>query len=112
MPELLRLDAWRRQLEARGHRVLNPSRETLTGFALCPDPDTVVTVANESDPTLYPQYRKRFFLCEPEPEQVFRVLGCPEPYRTWWLELVAEQPPSYWKDFLAGPGSCLLSRLA
>ena len=38
--------------------------------------------------------------------------GCPEPHRTRWLELVSQQAPGYWQDFLAGPGSWLLSRLA
>jgi len=68
-------------------------------------------VAVEPDVTLKPLYRQRFFLCDPEPEQVFRVTGCLEQYQTRWTELLSQQPPSYWKDFLAGPGSWLLSRL-
>ena len=108
----LTLAGWRARLEARGHSVTDPDSETVTGFTLWPDTDTVITVAVEPDGTLYPQYRQRFFLCEPEPEQVFRVVGCPEPHRSRWLELVSQQPPSYWQEFLAGPGSWLLSRLS
>jgi hypothetical protein len=105
------LDAWRQRLQRQGHRLVEPGRETVTGFTLWPDSETVVIMAIEPDPTLYPHYRQRFFLCEPDPGQVFRVMGCPIPYRTRWQDLVAGQPPSNWQDFLAGPGSWLLSRL-
>jgi hypothetical protein len=108
MPENVTLAGWRSLLEARGH----PLRETESGFTVWPGPDAIVTVAVEPDATFYPQYRQRFFLCEPDPEQVFRVLGCPEPHRTRWLGLVSRQPPGYWQDFLAGPGAWLLVRLA
>ena len=112
MQEELTLDAWCGRLQACGHRVREPSGEPETAFILWPDADTVVTVAVEPDGTLYRQYRERFFLCEPEPEHVFRVMGCPELHRTRWLEQVVRQPAGYWQDFLAGPGSWLLSRLA
>ena len=82
-----------------GHRV----QETVTFFPLWPHPEMIITVAVEPDPTLLPAPRQRFFLCQPESEQVFRVLGCPEPHRTRWLELASEQAPG-WQDFLAGPG--------
>jgi hypothetical protein len=108
----LTLDSWRSRLEGRGHRVTEPARETVTGFTLWPDPGVIVTVAVEPDPTLRPQYRQQFFVLEPEPEQVFRVLGCPRPHRTRWLELVSLQAPGYWQECLAGPGSWLLSRLS
>jgi hypothetical protein len=48
----------------------------------------------EPDVVLYPEYRQRFFLCEPEPERVFRVC----PHRTRWPKLVSRQPPGYWQD--------------
>src|SRR5207248_10943185 len=73
---------------------------------------TVIWVAVEPDEALLREWRQRFFLCEPDPEQVLRVLGCPEPHRERWLQLVDGQPPGHWRDFLAGPGSWLLSRLA
>jgi hypothetical protein len=102
---------WCARLEARGHGVIDDG-QSVTGFTLWPDAATIITVAVEPDPTLYRQFRQRFFLCEPEPEQVFRVMGCPEAHRGRWLEVVSRQPPGYWRDFLAGPGSWLLSRLA
>ncbi len=110
--ERLTLEAWRARLESRGHRIIEPTWETATGFTLWPDSNTIITVSIEMDGTLRQQYRQRFFLCDPEPEQVFRVLGCPEPLRTAWLELVSRQPPGYWQDFQAGPGAWLLCRLA
>jgi len=106
------LDTWREQLTRQGHRIIEPTGETATGFTLWPDADTIITVAVEPDLTLRQEYRQRFFLCEPEPEQVFRLLGCPERHRTRWLELVSQQPPGYWQEFLAGPGTWLLCRLA
>ncbi len=111
MTERPTLDVWRARLEKQGHRVFTPERQTATGFSLSPDAETRITVAVDPDGVLKPQYRERFFLCAPEPEQVFRVFGCPEPHRTRWLELLSLQPPGYWQDFLAGPGSWLLCRL-
>lgn len=111
VPDPLTLDDWRARLERHRHRVFEPTWETATGFTVSPDANTRVTVAVEPDGVLYPQFRQRFFLCHPEPEQVFHVLGCPKPHRTRWLELVARQPPGYWQDFIAGPGSWLLCRL-
>jgi hypothetical protein len=110
--EGLTLDAWGAHLHSRGHRVTEPTWPTVTGFTLWPDPDTLITVAVEPDAALYPRYRQRFFLCDPDPEQVFRVAGCPGAHRGRWLELVGRQPAGYWQDFMAGPGSWLLSRLA
>lgn len=112
MRQDLTLSGWRARLMSQGHLVTDPRQPTPTGFTLWPDPDTIVTVAVEPDPTLRRKYRQRFFACEPEPEQVFRVTGCPEPHRGCWLELVSRQPPGCWRDFLAGPGSWTLSRLA
>ncbi len=112
MRQDLTLDGWRLRLVGQGHRITEPWQPTPTGVTLWPDPDTIVTVAVEEDVTLKKEYRQRFFVCDPGPEQVFRVTGCPEPHRGRWLELVSRQPPSYWRDFLAGPGSWVLSRLA
>jgi hypothetical protein len=39
-------------------------------------------------------------------------MDCPRPHRDRWVELLAVQSEGYWRDFLAGPGSWLLSRLA
>jgi hypothetical protein len=112
MSEALTLAAWRARLERAGQPVKDPERETLTGFRLWPGPEVVITVGVEPDGTLYPQYRQRFFVCELEPEWIFRVIGCPEPLRLRWLELVSRQPAGYWQDFLVGPGAWLLSRLS
>jgi hypothetical protein len=112
MSEELTLDVWRTRLEVRGHPVTGLEGETGKGFDVWPDATTIVTVAVEPDGTLYRPYRERFFLCEPEPERVFHVTGCPEPHRNRWLSLVDRQPPGYWRDFLAGPGAWTLSRLS
>jgi hypothetical protein len=112
VPRVLPLDVWRTRLENRGHRITEPERTTLTGFTLWPDLDTIIVVAVEPDETQRPRSGQRYFLCAPEPEQVFRVASCPEPSRNRWLELVSQQPAGYWQDFLAGPGSWVLSRLA
>jgi hypothetical protein len=103
MPEELTPEVWKGRLKARGHLV--PAED---GLAVWPSPDTVVTVALEADPTLRTEYRGRYFLCEPEPEHILNVVGCPEPHRGRWTELLLRQP----YDFLAGPGSWLLARLA
>jgi hypothetical protein len=75
MDEGLTRDAWRDRLTRQGHCVTESTGETATGFTLWPDADTIITVAIEPDATLMQQYRERFFLCEAEPEQVFRLLG-------------------------------------
>jgi hypothetical protein len=110
MSEELTLDAWRSRLDAQGHHVA-PGRESAGTFTLWPGADTIVTVAVEPDGTLRRRFRERFFLCESDPERVFRFTGCPEPHRTRWLRLVDRQPLGYWRDFLAGPGAWTLSRL-
>jgi hypothetical protein len=112
MQQGLTLDTWHGRLQARGHRVSEPNAEPETGFSLWSDADTIVTVAVEPDGALKPPYRQRFFRCEPEPEQIFRVMGGPGLYCSRWLKQVARQPASYWQDFMAGPGSWLLCRLA
>ncbi|HYT87966.1 MAG TPA: hypothetical protein VEL76_04545 [Gemmataceae bacterium] len=112
MLEEVSLAAWRSRLERQGHRVTEPNEETVTGFTLWPDADTVITVAVEPDGIISQVYPQRFFLCEAEPERIFHIAPCPDPHSSRWLELVARQPPGYWHDFLAGPGSWLLSRLA
>src|SRR5207253_1058875 len=88
-----------------------PSWKTVTGFTLFPGPDTIVTLALWPDVLISPRYRQRYFVCEAGPEEVLGVLACPEPHRSRWMELVSLQPPGYWRDFMGGPGSWLLSRL-
>ena len=112
MSEPLTFAAWRARLEGRGQPVKDPEWETVAGFTLWTNPDTVITVGVEPDGTLYPHFRQRFFVCDLEPERIFRVMDCPEPHLRRWLELVLRQPPGYWQDFMVGPGSWLLSRLA
>src|SRR5947208_3242547 len=112
MFKVLAYDVWRTRLERQGHRVSEPDWEAATGFTLWPDRDSIVTVAVEPDATMYPEYRERFYRCEPAADWVFCVIGCPKQHKSRWLELVSRQPPGYWHDFLAGPGSWVLSRLA
>src|SRR5262245_8314095 len=95
------LQAWRATLEGRGQ---------LAG-GTWPQPAGQITVAAEDDRTCYDS-RAWHFLCTAPPMHALRALGCPKDHADRWLGLVAEQPPSYWRDFLAGPGSWLLSRLA
>jgi hypothetical protein len=106
----MNLDSWKAILLARGHR-LSEESDYWPGLCVSPDPDTYITVALEQDPTLKRQYRQRYFVCEPEPERVFRVTGCPEPFGAMWLEMLSRQPPCEMQEFLAGPGSWTLSRL-
>lgn len=104
------LDAWRQQLGSRGHVIIESNEST--GFQLWPSPDSIITVGIEPDGTLRAQYRQRYFVCAPEPEQLFRLFGCPEPHSSRWLEILSRQPEGYWYDFLAGPGAWTLTRLA
>jgi hypothetical protein len=112
MTERPPLEVWRATLERQGHRLVEPEANTLTGFSVWPDADSIITVATEPDTVLHRHYRQRFFLCPGGPEQVFQQLSCPEQHWARWAELVSRQPPGNWQDFLAGPGSWLLSRLA
>jgi hypothetical protein len=64
MIEPLTLAALKARLEQRGHAVFEPE-QTVSGFNVWPDADTVITVAVEPDGTLYPQYTERFFLGRP-----------------------------------------------
>jgi hypothetical protein len=111
--DLLTLDVWKARLEHQGQRFIKPEWETVTGFTLWPDASTVlITVTVDVDQPQYPHGRERFFLCVTEPEKVFRGVSCPKLHQERWRELVSRQPPGYWQDFLAGPGSWLLARLA
>jgi hypothetical protein len=89
MTDELTLAAWLERLKERGYPVHEPDWGTMPRIVVCPHEDIGVT-----------------------PEQVFRMTGCPEPHRSRWLWLVSRQPPGYYQDFMAGPGSWLLSRLA
>ncbi len=109
MYQTLALDAWRTRLEKQGHAIVSVQGEPLDFIVQFP-PDTIITIALIADWGVYPAYRNRYFVC-PEPGVVLRAANCPEPHRDRWLKLVAEQPPSYWRDFLAGPGSWTLARL-
>ncbi len=111
MLNTLALEIWRSRLECSSHRLTEPAEGDVAGFRLWPNPDIGITVAFYEDVTLKIPYRQRFFLCEAEPEPVFRAMGCPEPHRARWLELLSQQRPGYWWDFLAGPGAWLLTRL-
>lgn len=111
MRERLSFDTWRQRLASKGHRIAEQDETERTSFGIWPDPGTIITVAVDPDGTLKPDYRQRYFLCECEPEQIFRLVGCPEPHRNRWLELLSRQPEGYWHDFLAGPGAWTLARL-
>jgi hypothetical protein len=111
MSDSLTFHSWRECLERQGHVVKESEDKTVTGFHLLPSADTIITVAIELDGTLYRRYRSRYFLCQADAERVLRLFPCLEAQRDRWLELVSCQPPGYWRDFLAGPGSWLLGRL-
>jgi hypothetical protein len=98
--------SWRATLEARGHLVAD------AGCRVLQRAGAAVTVAVEPDATLRPEYRGCYFLSVSEPASVLRAAGCPKPLADSWCQLVSRQPAADWRDFLAGPGSWLLSRLA
>ena len=108
MANAIGIDSWKTLLKAQGHalRVDSP-----TAIALDLDPEKIITVALEAHVMMYPEWRQRYFIC-PDPEQVLPSLSCAEPHRLRWNELISQQTMSYWRDFLAGPGSWLLTRLA
>ena len=110
--QVIAIDGWQALLKAQDQDISRCPCGTETGLVLHLDPEKIVTVALEQDVLVYPKFRHRYFVCSPEPEHVFGALSCPEPLRLRWLQLVSQQRPSYWRDFLAGPGSWLLSRLA
>jgi hypothetical protein len=112
MSEAHSLTAWQIRLRRQGHQFLPSADAPATGFRLCPSPESIITVAVEADVVLRAPYRQRFFECALEPEPILRAIGCPKLHRNRWLEHVTEQPERYWHDFLAGPGSWLLARLA
>jgi hypothetical protein len=85
----LTLDIWHERLMARGHRVGQAGWDSVPRIEVWAHDEAAVT-----------------------PEQVFSATGCPEPHRSRWTELTSRQPLSYWRDFMAGPGSWLLSCLA
>jgi hypothetical protein len=111
MYKVLALDAWRSRLKSRGHQIIAPEWVSATSLILDVPADMVITVAVQADISVGPAYRNRYFVCEPEPEHVFRQIECPQPHRGRWLELISQQPDSYWRDFMAGPGSWTLARL-
>ena len=110
MAKMFSLDFWRAQLEAQGHFVA--AWNTVTGFSVRFPQETIITVAVYADEAWDKAYRSRYFVCEPEAEEVFAVVNCPAPHRDRWLKIVSHQPPSDWRDYLAGPGSWMLARLA
>src|SRR5579884_3771222 len=47
------LKDWRAKLESQGHRVIEPTWETATGFTIRPNPDTTVAIGVELDEALH-----------------------------------------------------------
>jgi hypothetical protein len=108
MTKAIRFDSWEALLKSQGHdlRIEFPAPA-----AVRLDPDRIITVTLEACVAVFPRFRQRYFIC-PDPEQVLPSLSCPEPHRLRWNELISQQTMSYWRDFLSGPGSWLLTRLA
>jgi hypothetical protein len=80
------------------------------GVRVRPREEMIITVALNEDYTLLDRFRRRFFLCEPEPESILLRAGCPEGIRRRWIKL-AMNVHGWWHYILAGPGSWVLSRL-
>lgn len=99
---VLELNAWRSWLWHQGHQFV-----AWNGFET---PDIIGVICSPQD---FLKVSLRF-LCSARAEDVFRVLSCPEPHRSRWLEIanqLAQRPSADFYSFLAGPGSWMLTRL-
>ncbi len=93
--------SWIEFIGAKGHTMA--VLESLT-------PDIIAIINRPGD---FPSLPLRFE-CVPEAEKVFQVVSCPEPVKIRWLEIVKElapRPEADYYEYLAGPGSWLLTRL-
>jgi hypothetical protein len=102
----------RDRLIGAGHEVPNGTDETAGAADVWPNPHTIVTVGLHLDPTLKPEYRKRYFACLLESQdnpvpvlQYDTAFALPEPFRS-----AAQQPPPAGR-FMGGPFRWLLHRL-
>jgi hypothetical protein len=113
MSEVLTIDTWQSRLKLQGHSVIDPEHKPPVGFTLDWQSIECVVVGIDEDEgdASYPDER-RWLLVKPNVDEILRVLPCSEFQGTRWRGLVSRQPSGYWQDFMAGPGSCLLSRLA
>jgi hypothetical protein len=108
MRDLLSFDILRQRLVSEGHQV-QCDATVPAGFTVFPTPDMLITVASYPD---FPFGEEFWVVPDPDPDLLFRQLSCPESHRSRWLRLVSRQPPSFWRDFLGGPGTWVLGRLA
>jgi hypothetical protein len=96
------------KLRCAGHELVETGS---TGVRVCPTPDSGIVVATYADITLFPAYRRHFFLCRPGAEAILTRAGGPcAPFRQW-SELLVQMDAGPSRDLLAGPGAWALTRL-
>jgi hypothetical protein len=111
MYEVVPSDAWQARLEDRGHLLAVSDSEGVRSLSLEFPSSTTIVVASADNDAQHLAYQKHLFVCKAAAEQILRQMDCPQPYQSRWLDLMSQQPPSYWRDFLEGPGTWTLTRL-
>ena len=115
MKRTLALSELRDLLSGSGHDVRKATDETAGAANVRSDPDTIVTVGLNLDPTLMPEYRKRYFAClldspdNPVPVlQYEEAFSLPEPLRS----AATRSPAASWMGRSGGccTGCCGFAR--
>src|SRR5262245_15599630 len=98
----LRLPELRRRLRRSGHDVRDSESGTTDGINVFPRPGRIITVGLEADPTLYKQYRQRFFTSSTDAELLLERMACVGQFVSRWLEILARIGPEagVYHDFL------------
>lgn len=84
----------------------------LRNFSVCPESDISITLALQPDQTLYPERRRRFFLCRSDAEAILAGTRCSQSTRQKWANLLLQIESGSTRDLLAGPASWSLGRFA
>jgi hypothetical protein len=109
MIESQSLEELRQKLEHAGHRLVE---EAASGVRVLPTTYSGIVVATQPDVTLYPEYRRRFFLCREDAEAVLTRTDCPPSLSRQWGEMLSRIHTAQSRELLAGPGAWALSRAA
>ena len=107
----LTLDDWRRSVRLRGHPDTAPQAGKSWGFGAWPDYDTTVELFGEEDGASCWYFRGRRFYCPSWAERSPLAADIRDPRFSRWNAIIVAQPEGCWRDFLAGPGTWVLSRL-
>ena len=90
----------RTKLRGAGHGLVDTDS---AGVRVCPPPDSRIVVATQADVTLFPAYRRHFFLCQPGAEAILARAGCPPTVCRQWTNCLPGWTAAR-RDLLAGPG--------